>query len=153
MGRAHGLRGEIAVTLSSNQPRRLAPGSTVYTPDRELTIVASREHQSRWLVKFEGIDDRTTVETLLGVRLYAEALEAAPEGEVWVHELIASEVYDPNGERLGVVASVEANPAHDLLVLEDGTLVPMVFLVDRSAGRVVVDVPEGLLDINRRDES
>jgi len=39
--------------------------------------------------------------------------------------------------------------AHDLLVLEDGTLVPTVFVVDREPGVVVVDVPDGLLDVNR----
>jgi 16S rRNA processing protein RimM len=42
--------------------------------------------------------------------------------------------------------SVEANPAHDLLVLESGALVPMVFVVEQSEGRVVIDPPEGLLD-------
>ena len=43
--------------------------------------------------------------------------------------------------------AVEANPAHDLLVLEGGALVPVVFVVDRRDGTVVVDVPEGLLDL------
>ena len=47
---------------------------------------------------------------------------------------------------LGRVAAVEANPASDLLVLESGALVPMVFVVEAAAGRVVVDPPAGLLD-------
>jgi hypothetical protein len=46
---------------------------------------------------------------------------------------------------------LEANPAHDLLVLEDGALVPSVFVVDRDERGLVVDLPEGLLEINRRD--
>jgi hypothetical protein len=41
---------------------------------------------------------------------------------------------------------VEANPASDLLVLESGHLVPMVFVVDTAEGRVVIDPPAGLLD-------
>ena len=44
---------------------------------------------------------------------------------------------------------MEVNPAHDLLVLDDGTLVPIVFVVDQQPGVVVVDVPDGLLDVNR----
>jgi len=40
---------------------------------------------------------------------------------------------------------VEANPAHDLLVLDGGGLVPMVFVVEHAEGRVVIDPPEGLL--------
>ena len=49
------------------------------------------------------------------------------------------------GRRPGVLA-VEANPAHDLLVLEGGGLVPMVFVVEHEGDRVVIDPPDGLLD-------
>jgi len=39
------------------------------------------------------------------------------------------------------------NPASDLLELEDGRLVPSVFVVDHQPGeRLVVEVPDGLLD-------
>jgi 16S rRNA processing protein RimM len=44
------------------------------------------------------------------------------------------------------VVAVEANPAHDLLVLENGGLVPMVFVVEHVGDRVVIDPPDGLLD-------
>jgi 16S rRNA processing protein RimM len=44
------------------------------------------------------------------------------------------------------VESVQANPASDLLVLEDGGLIPLTFLVSHEDGRVVVDPPAGLLD-------
>jgi 16S rRNA processing protein RimM len=67
-------------------------------------------------------------------------------GVVWVHQLIGAEVLDASGTRLGVVAALEANPASDLLVLDNGGLVPMCFLTRESAGTVVVDIPAGLLD-------
>ena len=41
---------------------------------------------------------------------------------------------------------VEANPASDLLVMDDGNLVPLRFVVDRAPGRIVVDVPAGLFE-------
>ena len=47
-----------------------------------------------------------------------------PPGEVWVHELIGAEVRDRAGAVLGRVVAVEANPAHDLLVLDSGALDP-----------------------------
>ena len=65
----------------------------------------------------------------------------------WVHELIGSEVFDTEGTRVGTVTGVLANPASDLLELDGGALVPLRFVVERSAGRVVVDVPAGLLDL------
>ena len=47
----------------------------------------------------------------------------------------------------GGSVAVEANPAHDLLVLDSGALIPMVFVVEHDPGVVVVDLPEGLLDL------
>ncbi len=64
-----------------------------------------------------------------------------------MHELIGAEVFDKAGARLGSVTAVEANPAHDLLVLDSGALVPIVFVLEHGDGRVVVDVPEGLFDL------
>jgi 16S rRNA processing protein RimM len=69
------------------------------------------------------------------------------EGEYWVHELVGATVVDRAGADLGRVVAVEDNPAHDLLVLDGGALVPMVFLVEHRDGRVVVDVPDGLFDL------
>jgi ribosomal 30S subunit maturation factor RimM len=63
-----------------------------------------------------------------------------------VHELIGSEVFDIEGAQVGTVRAVVANPVSDLLELEGGALVPLRFVVERSAGRVVVDGPAGLLD-------
>jgi 16S rRNA processing protein RimM len=46
----------------------------------------------------------------------------------------------------GRVESVQANPAADLLVLDSGALVPMVFVVEVGPGRIVVDPPAGLFE-------
>jgi 16S rRNA processing protein RimM len=125
----------------------------LWADGRRLTVTSTRPHKDRLLVRFEGVDDRTAAEQLLGVVLAGEPLGALPDGEHWVHELIGAAVVDRAGEPLGRVVAVEANPAHDLLVLDDGVLVPLVFVVDDRAeerpGLVVVDVPPGLLDVNR----
>jgi hypothetical protein len=42
---------------------------------------------------------------------------------------------------------VEANPASDLLVLPDGVLIPLHFVVHRRPGRLTVDLPAGLLEL------
>jgi len=44
-----------------------------------------------------------------------------------------------------VVESVQANPASDLLVLDSGALIQVVFMLSHDAGAVLVDLPEGLL--------
>jgi 16S rRNA processing protein RimM len=148
VGRAHGLRGEVAVTFTSNRPERTMPGSRLYADDRPLVVLTAREHQNRWLVRFEGVEDRTQAEQLLGQVLTADALPGdEPAGDLWVHELIGCAVVDRDGCRVGVVESVEANPAHDLLVLDTGVLIPVVFVTEHCPGRVVVDVPDGLFEV------
>jgi 16S rRNA processing protein RimM len=151
IGRAHGLRGEVAVTFTTNRAERSAPGAVLYAGDRELLITASRPHQGRMLVQFAGVDDRTEAERLLGVVLDAAPLAGnggeLTEGEFWVHELVGSTVVDRAGVPRGEVVAVEANPAHDLLVLDGGALVPMVFVVEQRVGEVVIDPPDGLFGL------
>ncbi|HEY3722408.1 MAG TPA: ribosome maturation factor RimM [Acidimicrobiia bacterium] len=150
IGRAHGLRGEVGVTLGSDRVDRLAPGSVLYADGRRLVVEQSRPHAGRWLVSFEGVQDRTDAEALRGVVLSADARPSDGD-ELWVHELIGAAVRDRAGRELGPVVAVESNPASDLLVLDGDVLVPMTFIVEQGPGFVVVDPPEGLLDVNRRD--
>jgi len=147
IGRAHGLQGEVNVAPISNRPERFAPGSVLFAGDRELVIVSSRRHQDRWLVRFEGVVDRDGAEALRNVVVAGEVVEDAPDGALWVHEMIGAEVRDRSGHEYGRVVEVEANPAHDLLVLESGALVPIVFVVSSEPGTLVIDPPEGLFDL------
>jgi 16S rRNA processing protein RimM len=64
-----------------------------------------------------------------------------------VHEVVGADVRDRAGTPLGTVVAVQANPAHDLLVLDGGALVPMVFVVEHGEGVVVIDAPDGLFDL------
>ena len=144
VGRPHGLGGEVAVTFTSDRAERHAVGAVLYLDDRALVVETARPHQGRWLIRFEGVADRDAATALRGSVLSAEPLDGEPD-EWWVHELVGAEVVDVGGNHHGRVSAVEANPAHDLLVLEDGALVPVVFVVAREPGRVVVDPPAGLL--------
>lgn len=144
--KAHGLRGEVVVVLTTNRTERVAPGSVLETSNgRALTVESSRPHQNGHLVLFDGVLSREDAEALRGTPLLAEPLDD-PEAD-WVHELIGATVLDADGTVLGTVESVEDNPAADLLVLEGGALIPMTFVVASSDRTVTVEVPEGLLDL------
>ena len=52
-----------------------------------------------------------------------------------------------DGNAVGTVTEVESNPAADLLVLDSGALVPVVFITAHEHGRVTIDPPEGLFDL------
>jgi 16S rRNA processing protein RimM len=147
IGRAHGLKGEVAVTAISSRPERFAPGSRLFAGERELVVRSARPHQDRWLVCFEGVEDRTAAEALRNLVLKGEPLPDYPDDELWVHELVGSVVRDRAGTVFGTISEVEANPAHDLLVLDNGKLVPIVFVVEQTDGVVTIDPPEGLFEI------
>jgi 16S rRNA processing protein RimM len=147
IGRAHGLQGEVSVAPITNRTERFDAGAHLFVGDREYVIASSRPHQDRFLVRFEGVDDRTAAEALRGLVLTAEPLNDAPSGELWVHELIGEDVQTVDGTALGQIIAVEANPAHDLLVLPHGRLIPIVFVVSHKDGIVTVKLPEGLLDL------
>jgi 16S rRNA processing protein RimM len=150
VARPHGLRGQVVVELWSNRAERIVPGARLQGPTGELEVVRAAPQapvggHDRWLVSFRGVECRQDAEALRGALLTAAPL---PDADAWwVHDLIGSEVVDGQGVVLGVVEAVEANPASDLLVLGDGRLIPLRFIVARQPGRLTAEVPPGLLEL------
>jgi 16S rRNA processing protein RimM len=155
IGKPHGLGGEVYVIRISDDPRRFDAGAELRHEDgRTLVVESARDHRNRFLVKFEGVDDRDSADTLRGA-LYVPADEARAleEGEFWEHDLTGLEVvHARTGDAVGTVAHVQEGPAQDLLVVDTPVgerLVPfvaeIVVEVDTDAGKVTIDPPEGLL--------
>lgn len=144
IGRAHGLKGEVQITSAVGVDHAFATGEVLEGDGRDWVVATARRHQGRWLVRFDGVDDRTTAEQIRGVVLTAEPSDdAGPTNRA----LIARVVVGIDGVAHGTVVDVLPNPAHELLLLDDDTLVPVVFVVDRSdPTRVVVDAPEGIFE-------
>lgn len=143
----HTVRGEVVLP---------APGA--YRVPEELTVESARWHQGRLLVAFEGVLDRDVAEALRGTLVGVDSADVAPpeDPEEWSdHQLVGLAVVTRDGERLGEVARIDHAPASDLLVLRrpEGrtALIPFVTAivpeVDLAGGRVVVDLPGGLLDL------
>lgn len=133
------------MTLTTNRPERVEPGAVLSTDRGALDVTASQPHQHRYLVSFAQIADRDAAEDWAGTTLLAEAIDD-PDA-LWVHEVVGATVVDVDRRALGVVVAVEANPASDLLVLDGGGLVPLRFMIEREPGAIVVDVPEGLVEL------
>lgn len=146
IGRAHGVRGELYVDLTTDRRERLEPGARLYASGRWLVVHSSRELPQRWLVHFEGVDDRNTAELLTNSVVYAPPLD--DPDVIWVHELIGARVRDLSGVDRGVCTAVVENPANDLIELDSGALVPVTFLVEvTDDGVAIVDPPEGLFEL------
>ena len=152
ISRAHGLRGEVILRLTSNRPERVEVGAVLQSGRGPLTVLRSAKAGDGWRVGFEGIVDRTAAESLRGLELRAAPIEI--EGVVWVHELLGAMVVLQDGSQVGPVIGVEENPAHDLLVVAGERsgkphehLIPMVFVSAIEDRVITIDPPEGLLDL------
>jgi len=154
IAKAHGIRGEVAIDVVSDEPARFAPGARVFAGDRALTVSASRDHQGRRLVLFEEVPDRNMAETLKGAELTIPIDEARALEDEWSfypHDLTGLDVIDENGNPLGKMDRVEESPASDIWVVRaDGrdVLVPavrdIVVSVDLDSKKIVLRPPEGL---------
>jgi 16S rRNA processing protein RimM len=154
VGKPHGLDGEVYVIVVSDDPHRFEPGSRLHHADgRVLTVTSARRHRDRFLVRFEGIEDRRQAEGARGP-LYVPPSEARTldDDEFWQHDLVGCMVVDGDGTKVGEITSIVTGPAQDLLVVSTSTgdhYIPavkeIVVAVDLTARRVTVDPPEGLL--------
>ncbi|MFM7253452.1 MAG: ribosome maturation factor RimM [Ilumatobacteraceae bacterium] len=153
-GRAHGVHGEIALILITDRTERVSVGSRLQVGTAWHTVAAARDAATRWLVRFEGVHDRTAAERLANQVVRAERLDERGDG-LYVDELVGAEVVEADGTLRGRCVAVVDNPAHELLELDTGALVPVVFVtaVENTADgtRVVVDVPAGLFELTEPD--
>ncbi|MCG2799741.1 MAG: ribosome maturation factor RimM [Cellulomonas sp.] len=161
IGRAHGLRGEVALDVRSDDPQaRLTRGAVLDTDPAgagPLVVQEVRHQQGRWFVTFAGVEDRTGAEALMGIALVVEADDEGDSESWYRHELIGLRVERVGThELLGTVVDLEHLPAQDLLVLRepDGAVSRVPFVrqivpvVDVPGGRVLIDPPGGLLAVD-----
>src|SRR5674476_1179691 len=92
IGRAHGLRGDVAVDLRTDTPEvRFAVGTVLQTDPLDagpLTVARTRSLGDRWFLGFDDVTDRTEAEALRGVDLVVEAEDSADDEDAWhPHEL------------------------------------------------------------------
>lgn len=158
----HGLKGEFTVFPLTSTPQAVfTAGSKLMRVDLggeplgELEIESARPYHREWLVKFRGITDRPALDALRGCFVSVEAERLTePEGdEVYLHELEGFSVRDEAGRPLGLVTGLY-EVAAGLMIEVQGPkrefLLPykkeFVVGVERGERRLVVRVPNGLLD-------
>lgn len=157
---AHGIRGEIKVDLVSDDPDLfqnmdqvlLGPDGMEPVP---WPLESSRLHKGRALLKLGGCDDRSSAEALRGQLVQISVDQARPleAEEYYEHQIVDLEVWTSGGDRLGTVVEVLYTGANEVYVVETAAgaevLIPAIDSVVRSidvdAGRIVVDLMEGLV--------
>jgi 16S rRNA processing protein RimM len=161
IGRPHGVRGEVTVEVRTDDPDlRFVPGAVLRTDPAErgpLTLAGRRWHREVLLLAFDGVDSREEAEELRGTELLYDVADLPPledPDSYYDHQLVGLAARLTDGAPLGEVAAVR-HEGTELLVVRrpdgDEVLVPFVAAivptVDLAGGFVVVDPPEGLLEL------
>ena len=162
VARTHGNRGEVILKSETDFPEeRFRVGAVLHGrrgagPVEPLQVTSARFQQGRPVIGVAGIGSIGEAERLAGYELRVPESEqrALPAGSYYHHQLIGCEVVTRPGEVVGRVAAVQGDGEATRLVVRSvrqEVLIPLVqgiCDIDVAARRIVVDPPDGLLEVN-----
>ena len=157
----HGVRGEVKVYPTTDDPRRFRRlKEVVLDTGREklnLEIEGVKFFKQFVILKFKGLDNINDIEKYRQKSLYVTRKNAVrlQRDEYFIADLIGLKVQDEDGAELGTVKDVIETGANDVYEVEmaDGRslLLPAIkqciLNVDVENGTMQVHVLEGLLDL------
>lgn len=163
VARPHGNAGRVVIDPDTDfAEERFQPGNAVYVrcggDVQRLVLRDVRFHRGRPIVGFDGVSTIPGAEALakFEVRVPATALGRLPAGSFYYHELIGCRVETLEGRAVGTVASIEGGGEAHRLVVEDASTevqvplaAPICVRVDTRERVIVLDPPEGLIELNR----
>jgi 16S rRNA processing protein RimM len=159
--RPQGNRGEVVVAPETDRPEeRFAVGADVVLVQdghqRRLTVRESRAHGARWVVGFDGVTTIDAAEALRHAELVIplDRLPALGGGAYYMHDLIGCTVETMSGTTVGEVVRMQTEVGTPLLIVATARgerMVPFAETIcrriDVGARRIVIDPPEGLLEL------
>ena len=164
--RAHGVRGAVKLLPYGETLGEMKAGEGLVSCEggahRQLTIKNLRPRAVgpasgagiETIARFEEIESREQAEALTGKDLFIhkDRLPELPAGEYYHFQLIGLSVETKEGKPLGTMSAVLETGSNDVYVVENEgkeLLIPaiedVVTEVDLSNGKIIVDLPEGLL--------
>jgi 16S rRNA processing protein RimM len=160
--RTRGLKGELVADVLTDFPERFESLSELTGVDprgerKQLELESHWFQNDRMVLKFAGYDSVESAKALVGYDLgipEAERVELA-EGEYYNWELEGCAVENKLGQSVGKVREVVRTGGVELLLVEDETgrevFIPIaqeiVIEIDVAGKKILIDPPEGLLDL------
>ena len=152
-----GVQGEVRLKSFCTEPTDIASYGPLTSEDGKTSykITLTRPVAGGLGARLTGVATKEEADALKGVNLYVDKkkLPKLPDDEFYHADLIGLTVVDTGGVEVGRVHAVHNHGAGDLLEitgpgLKTALLLPftlaVVPTVDLIAGRVIVDMPEGL---------
>lgn len=162
VAKPHGITGELSVACHAESPAIFGRVASVGVrpPGGQAVarrVLSWRAHQERVLLRLEGVPDRTQAEGLRRAEVLVRTSDLPRPGrdEVYLHELEGCRALLADGSEVGVVQGFLDVPGQEIWVIKAPggaeVLFPaapgFVLRKDPVRGEVVIDPPEGLLDL------
>lgn len=155
---AFGVHGEVRLKSFTARPDDIAAYGALCTENggRSFAVTLTGQTGNALVARLSGVDSKESADALRGTRLYAprDRLPMLAGDEFYHADLVGLTVQDTGGTVLGRVTSVQNHGAADLLEVQPASgggtfLVPFtrdtVPTVDLATGRIVADLPGGLI--------
>ncbi|MGA2182838.1 MAG: ribosome maturation factor RimM [Bryobacteraceae bacterium] len=154
--RARGIKGELVAVPLNDRRERFDELKRVLLNGTEYEVERVWWHGDKLILKFRGIDTRSQAEAISGTEVNVPVLErpALPDDEFYLSDLVGCEVFHrASGRSIGTVSGWQEPGGPPLLELADSPiLIPFAQAIcreiDLARKRIVIDPPEGLLDLN-----
>lgn len=159
----YSFKGEVIIKLDTDEPGIYENLNAVFMEMGKDFLPffiekSSFQKGNELRVRFEDVKTEQDAEAILKKEVYLplELLPKLSGNKFYFHEVIGFSLVDTKQGRIGSIESINDSTAQALFVVSDGKdqiLVPMVddFIqkVDRSKKEVLVQTPEGLIDMNK----
>lgn len=159
--RPHGIKGEVKVQPFTAEPENFARYRRLYLSESEHGAkIEYGNRQARVsghqvILCLQECNNRDMAESLAGQLVWLATKDLPPleADEFYLHTLIGKNVRTVEGQELGRAENFLDGGGQDILVVRQGKeehLIPIVrsFVDTIGADVVVLDLPEGLLEIN-----
>jgi len=148
---AHGIQGEVKIYPETDFPERFTKAGsrrlvTAQGQEQTVKLLGGRLHGGMFLVRLEGVVDRTQAENLRGAELFVSSQERPQlkTGEFFSADLTGLKVLrQDTGAEVGLVKDILNTGSQDILVIETPQGERMVPFVEPLVP--VVNVAEGWL--------
>ena len=145
---AHGIRGAVKLASFAASPADIAKYGPLSASDgRVFEIAHLKPAKDGFIADLKSVRDRDAAEALRGVDLFVarEKLPPPAAGEFYLVDLVGKQV-KAAGKEIGSVTGIQNFGAGELLELDNGLLVPVLFVHSTEDQNITVDLPEGYLD-------
>ena len=154
----HGIKGAVRVKSFTEIPESIAEYGTLHDKNgKSFDLRLDGQSKGLLIASIKGMTSRNQAEVLKGTELFIKRklLPNTDDGEYYHADLLALNVYEPDGKKMGVVKAMHNFGAGDIVEVAIGetektVLIPFnnntVIDIDFVKQKMIVEIPLGLLD-------